>query len=124
MLVVLGAIVNRVMNGKQPRTDYGDYHGPDRRGNGDGWVSGVPTWARAIAVVGIPGAIAIFLVWVGANEIPKIAQQTQRNYDAILRTQELVLQHSDQSAAMFRMLQRICSNTAKSEVDRDRCFDK
>lgn len=115
------------MNGQKP--NWGGYEGRDRRTNGDdrrhdGWIAGVPVWARAVAVVGIPGTIAIFLVWVGANEIPKISRQVQMNHDAIMRTQELIQQHSEQTAAMFRMLQRICSNTAKNEVERDRCFDK
>ena len=108
------------MNG---RKDWGGYEGQDRRTNGE-WMAGIPSWAKFISIIGPTSAIAIFLVWVGANEIPKIARQTQQNHDAIMRTQELVIQHQEQSAAMFRMLQRICSNTARNETERERCFDK
>lgn len=101
------------------------YEGPERcHDGGDGEGSGLVFWMRAVAVVGIPGAIAIFLVYVGATEIPKIARQTQQNHDAMMRMQEMSQQHSEHSAAMFRMLQRICSNTARNDAERERCFDK
>lgn len=104
--------------------EYGDYKGPDRRNGNDGWIAAVPVWARAIAVVGIPGAIAIFLVWVGANEIPKIARQTAVNHDAIMRVEDMLREHHAHDIGMYRVFQRICSNTARNEIERQRCFDQ
>lgn len=98
------------------------YSGVDRRNGADLWP--LPLWIRAVAVVGIPGAIAIFLTWVGANEVPRIKTQVQSTYDEVLRNREIIREHTEQSAAMYRMLQRICSNTAKSDDERQRCFDR
>lgn len=99
------------------------YSGGDRR-NGAADLWSLPLWIRAVAVVGIPGAIAIFLTWVGANEVPRIKTQVQATYDEVLRNREIIREHTEQSAAMYRMLQRICSNTAKSDDERQRCFDR
>lgn len=112
-------------NGRKHDEQWGDYRGPDRRTNGNGdWLSHLPMWVRLLTVAGPTSAIAVFLVWVGANEIPKIAQQSRQNHEAIMRAHELMQVHAEQSAAMFRMLQRICSNTARNESERERCFDK
>jgi hypothetical protein len=100
-----------------------DDEGPDRRQNGD-WMASLPIWSRAVAVVGIPGAIAIFLVWVGAQELPKIKQQTQLTLEAVNRTNELLAEHARDTSEVARMLQRICSNTARNDEERARCFDK
>lgn len=90
----------------------------------DPWLSGVPAWVKAIALVGIPGAIAIFLVYLLATQLPQIAErQAAIEKESDLERQTL----SDQVAKteqVYRLLQRICSNTSKSDEDRQRCFDR
>jgi hypothetical protein len=95
------------------------YDGDDRRE-----THLLPWWVRAIAVIGIPGAIAVFLVYVGATEIPKIKTEIVATRVEVLNLQRLTNEHVEQNAAMYRMLQRICSNTAKNEDAKQRCFDK
>lgn len=95
------------------------YSGEDRRE-----TNGLPLWVRAVAVMGIPGAIALFLVWVGAQEVPRMRAVTDATHEDVLRNREMLREHEEQSAAMYRMLQRICSNTATKDDERQRCFDK
>jgi hypothetical protein len=90
----------------------------------NGLAAELPIWIRAITILGVPSAIAIFLVWVGARELPAMRIQSQANYEAILTTRDLIREHANHTAAMARQLQRICSNTARNEDDRQRCFDQ
>jgi len=91
----------------------------DRR---DSWAEGVPLWARMIAIVGIPGVIAIFLVYVGAGLLPKMARQSLETQSAIQRLQDQQAEHVRDTAAIVRTLQRICVNTATTAEARERCF--
>ena len=94
-------------------------------GNGSGnGLGGLPPWIRAVAIVGIPGAIAVFLVWMGAKEVPRISAQVVANSANIQAVKDQQAKQIDHDEEMYRMLQRICSNTAKTEDDRARCFDK
>ena len=95
-----------------------DYEGESRR-SGD-----LPWWVRSIAVIGIPGAIAVFLVWVGSQEIPKIKAETQATRQAVEALQRSIAEYQEQNSALLRMMQRVCSNTARNEYDRQRCFDR
>jgi hypothetical protein len=97
----------------------------------DKWMDALPVWAqsfvvmaRVIAVIGAPTAIAIFLVWSGAKELPELRKQSQLTYEASLTNREILREHALQSAAIYRLLQRICSNGAKTDTDRQRCFDE
>lgn len=90
----------------------------------DPWLSGVPPWVRAIAVVGIPGTIAIFLVYLLATQLPKIEERQaaiEKQLDLERQTLDKEIARTDQ---VYRQLQRICSNTAKTDEDRQRCFDQ
>lgn len=92
--------------------------------NGNGGLGTLPVWARAAAIVGIPGTIAMFLVWMGAKEVPRIAAVSDSNRASLT---ELLARHQDEErrmSDMYRLLQRICSNTSRSADDRQRCFDK
>lgn len=114
-----------------------DHHGPwsgverrgfdERRGyeerQSQSWMEAIPPWARFITIVGIPGAIALFLVWMMAKDVP----QATRQLEAIITEQKYTRDRDAERAVkqdqMFRLLQRICTNTAKSDTERQRCFD-
>lgn len=106
-----------------------EYRSPDQERrrdwpqNGNVTVS-LPLWLQAIKTLGTTGAIAVFLVWVGSNELPKIARQTVINAEAIARLHDMVRQQEEHSAALLRLLQRVCANTAKTENERLKCFDR
>lgn len=102
----------------------GSYDGPERRsGNGNG-NDRVTIWARAIAVVGIPGAIAIFLVWIGANEIPKITARTEATYQQTLANRDLLRELNAKQDEQLRLMRWICAGVQQIQDDRRQCFEK
>lgn len=104
---------------------YDGYDGPERRNGGTAdWLAGLPVWARVLGIIGIPSGIAVFLVWMGANYLPKISAQIEINANEIRRIRDAQITHEAQSEYTFRLLQRICTNTAKTEFERQRCFDR
>lgn len=117
------------------RIDEQDYRGPDRRHgsrrNGDrrrddsngGWTS-LKAWANAVGIVGIPGAIAIFLVYMGATEIPRMIRIVESVHAQTLQNRDLIREQMEQTDMLVRVVQRTCSNAAKDESSRQRCFDK
>lgn len=90
--------------------------------NSKDWTS-LRAWASAIGVIGIPGAIAIFLVYMGATEIPRLSLATQKAATEIQVNQKLILDQTQKIDRLIRIAQRICSNAARNEEQRDRCFD-
>lgn len=72
-------------------------------------TQGLPTWVRAAAVVGIPGLIAIYLVWFLANALPaKIEAHATETRDA--------------NAKQIQLLIQICANTATTPEARAACW--
>jgi len=106
--------------------DRARYDGPDRRKETEesGPFAGLPQWARVIALVGIPGAIALFLVWVGSQSLPKLEGELIATRMEAEKNRLVVQQQVTQGEQIYRMLQRICSNLAKSDEERGRCFDR
>jgi hypothetical protein len=91
-------------------------------------VQGLPVWARVLAVIGVPGLIAVFLVWQGAAELPRIARAQEGIQRQLDQLQIEVTRHhadtQDQLRLELRLLLRVCVNTAATETDRQKCFDK
>ena len=100
------------------------YQGPERRHWDGSELSQLPVWMRAIAIIGIPGAIATYLVWVGSNELPKINRQQEVIAQEVTRVREVLDEQTEAAAAMYRMVQRLCSNAARNDSDRAKCFDR
>ncbi len=92
--------------------------------NGDGrdWTS-LKAWANAVGVVGIPGAIAFFLVYMGATYIPKMVSNMDVINVELQHSREVLREHIAQTDRLIRIIQRTCSNAAKDETARQRCFD-
>jgi len=90
----------------------------------DGFMAEMPVWVRAAAVVGIPGAIAFFLVWIGANTIPKMQQELVILQQQHALMQQIEQQREQRAEDLYRLMQRICANTAKDSQERARCFDR
>lgn len=97
----------------------------ERRQNNDSpsWSEGLPIWVRAVALVGVPSAIAIFLVWMGASDLPKIRSEIEQVHREVLFNREILNQQNLKSDAQLRLLRWICSNTAKDDQARQKCFD-
>lgn len=107
-------------------------HGDDLRETGNG-VSGLPQWARVVALVGIPGTIALYLVYSLASFATTGVAQLHQQMEVHAA---VMLQHDAQSAksvetlrqetfrtteALQRVLMGICLNTAETNEDRQRC---
>lgn len=77
--------------------------------NGAGLNGNLPVWAKFVSAVGVPSAIAIYLVWFLGS--------------AVLGA---ITSHADEHAAEIRVLtsvlQQLCSNTAETPADRAGCF--
>ena len=95
---------------------------PSTNGNGNGWTS-LKAWSTAIGVVGIPGAIALFLVYDGSTRRAEL----ERQFQAIIIKQDQTIQNQEalrlKMDTMIRVSLRACSNTARDEEARARCFD-
>lgn len=92
---------------------------------------GIPAWAKAVAAVGIPGVIALALVWMIGKEIPNIIRMGQTNHALMQQIREaqaegarMLREQNAQSEALYRLQQRICANTAKNDAEQRACFDK
>jgi len=96
--------------------------GPDRRSFD--WLEGLPTWARILFIIGPLSGIAVFLVWMGAQNVPVMARSIDLTHQEVQALRQDMADHQQQTEAIFRLLQRICSNTAKNDTERQRCFDK
>lgn len=107
-----------------------DYRGSERRRaeqpsrRQSDTMSPLPVWLKAIVTLGVPGAIAIFLVWVGSQELPRLNQQAMLTHAEVMQLKDHMRSVLDQMQTNYRMLQRLCSNTAKTDDERTRCFDK
>ena len=94
-------------------------------------LGGIPGWAKAVAAVGIPGVIALALVWMIGKEIPNIIRAAQKNHDLMVEIRNaqqegarMLREQNSASDAQYRLQQRICANTAKTDADQRACFDK
>lgn len=123
--------------------DYDDYDndGLDRRAlrrrqedidlfssfsNGGGlppWVTTLVTTAKIVAFIGVPSVIALFLVYQNANWLPKLQAAEVQTESEVESNRKLLDQQIVKQDEIYRLLQRICSNTAKTSDDRQRCFD-
>ena len=98
------------------------YDGPDRRTHSEPLP--LHFWIMAIVTFGVPGAIALYVVWVGTNEMPRLFDKLSQVYEVALRIESNQVRIMEQLQANFRMEQRNCANTAKTYADQQRCFDK
>lgn len=86
---------------------FGPSPGPGQQRNGS--LDGLPLWARVVAVVGLPGAIAIYLVYVLATALPgKLEAHAAESKADAERT--------------LRVLQQICQNTAETPEAKASCW--
>lgn len=88
----------------------------------------LPVWVRAAAIVGIPGVIAFFLVWVGASDIPKISRTVEQNQikiDYLLKViEERERTHNAHDEHLLRLMQQMCVHQAKqNQVEIRECFE-
>jgi len=96
-------------------------------GNGNGGSNrflNLPLWAKIVTLVGPVGAIAFYLVWMGAQTLPHIDQEIMLSKAATTKNEELLRDIRDQTRENYRLIIRLCVNTAKTPVQSDECFGR
>lgn len=86
------------------------------------WTS-LKAWSQAIGIIGIPGAIAFWLVYTLSTELPRISRQQEV---IIAESQQLriaVTQLTQVVNGLSRTARQACYNAAKDDNARQRCFD-
>jgi len=69
----------------------------------------MPLWMKFVSAVGVPSAIAIYLVWfLGSAVLGAINSHAE--------------QHADETRVLTSVLQQLCANTAATPADRAGCF--
>jgi len=89
-------------------------------------TNGGPSWStmiRAVGLIGVPSVIAMWLVYQGSLWSPKIYAETVEVHQTQAQERQLIDQQIAKEDQIYRLLQRICSNTARTPDDRQRCFD-
>lgn len=90
-----------------------------------GVLNGLPSWIRAIAVVGVPSVLSIVLVLFLINLLNSPIQLVA----AIKQDIEHIKQDFDthdtreksENETNIRLLRQICRNTSKTEIGLDAC---
>lgn len=99
----------------------------------NGPSNAAPWWVTAAGVVGVPSAIALYLVYwltgAAAREMTEHSSLIRTQMEAV--RQDLTVSATDHAqivdarlTSIMRMLQRICVNTASSMDERAACFDQ
>jgi hypothetical protein len=97
--------------------------GPPERRDEEELVVGMPWYVRAIALIGIPGALAVYLVWIGGQELPAIDRAVVQIASDVVRNREMMREHAEELRRLHQLVQRVCSSTAKTDEERAHCFD-
>jgi hypothetical protein len=88
---------------------------------------GMPSWAnillRTVGLVGVPSVIALFLVYQNSLWGPRLQALAEDTRTDIAQVRKMQDQQAIKNDQIYRLLQRICSNTAKTADERQRCFD-
>jgi flagellar basal body-associated protein FliL len=89
-------------------------------GAGSTWIN---ILLRAIGLVGVPSAIAMFLVYQNSTWGPRIQAMELNTQTDVAQLRKIQDQQAVKQDQTYRLLQRICANTAKTDGERQRCFD-
>ena len=84
---------------------------------------GIPPWAKGILAIGPTAAIALILVYTLAKQLPDMVAHQTAIETALIVHQRSADQQTVMLSQILRAMQRVCSNTAKNEEERQRCFD-
>lgn len=88
-----------------------------------GGHGGIPPWAKGIATIGTTAAIALILVYALTKQLPDLVARQSAIETALIVHQKSADQQTAMLSQVLRVMQRVCSNTARNEEERQRCFD-
>lgn len=85
--------------------------------------NGFPWWIKAITTIGVPSAIALFLVWFVTTQVRDNISNIRENLNLHAESSIKMMHASEyQDDKLYRLLQRICANSAKTNTERVECF--
>jgi len=79
----------------------------------------IPWWLSAVYKVGVPTAIACYLVWVLASNVQTMLKATNEAINSHIQQQE---EHNKNEQKQLQLLRVICANAATSRDERNECF--
>jgi hypothetical protein len=99
-------------------------NGTNGNGNGNPFA-GMTPWMRFIAFIGVPAAIALFLVYRldgrSAQELAQISADLRAHSTISAATASVMEDHRDETRLLIALMRQICVNTSKSDVQRREC---
>lgn len=78
--------------------------------------------ARLVRDVGLPSLLVIYLVWMGANILPKLETDMLVMRDELSRTREMLQEHLRMNQQLLQTVEQLCANTAHDATERSGCF--
>lgn len=126
----MGWLVSFVGVGEVRGTDTMSESRSHTNGNGSP-LSGLPPWVRAVAVVGTPSVIAIYLIVVLtgalAHRVDAIDVRLTAHAEVTTRAAEqlrtLITDQERSTGQMLELMRRICLNTARNDTERSACLN-
>jgi hypothetical protein len=99
---------------------------PGTNGNGNGNpFAGMSPWMRFIAFIGVPAAIALFLVYRldgrSADEIAGISSELRAHTAAANYSAAELTDHRSETKTLIALMRAICVNTSKNDQQRREC---
>lgn len=82
------------------------------------------SWSRIITLIGVPGVIAIYLVYQGSTQLPRIHDSQTAIMLACSANQEKIEELRDRIDVLESIIRRTCYNAARTNEDRNLCFQK
>lgn len=78
-------------------------------------------WSKAIKEVGIPGSIAVFVVYMLGSYVPQIVKLLDILIVEQRQTREAMREHDMRSEQVLRAVERLCWVIAETDVEKDKC---
>lgn len=107
-------------------TETGDVDRNVGRRNYDVGIDGMPWWVKAIGFVGVPSAIAMYLIYaLVANVVPAMFEMQKTMNNLAVAVGNISTEHAEskrQTEEMLKVLRGSCLNQAKSYEEKNRCL--
>lgn len=94
--------------------------------NTESLVKSLPMWAQVIGYLGLPGAIAGFLVWWITTNVDASIKKVDETLQSHVQATVTLKEHAEQESALHKqtvkLLQQICVGMARDRAGQDRCL--
>jgi hypothetical protein len=89
-------------------------------------IDGMPWWVKAIGFVGVPSAIAMYLIYaLVANVVPAMFDMQRAMNNLAVSVGNISTEHAEskrQTEEMLKVLRGSCLNQAKTYEEKSRCL--